>query len=121
MRNCSRRSASVRGPRSVSIRDGMLPRVTKWTVIVGSMAVAVTILVGVVTALQMKAEWWGALGQWAGAVGSVLAVAVALWIANKQAAVTAAQALAEQREKEINQARLGIPGMLSPRLRCGFQ
>ncbi|MEV6646982.1 hypothetical protein [Amycolatopsis sp. NPDC051371] len=26
-------------------------------------------------------EWWGAAGQWAGAVGTVAAVAVALWIA----------------------------------------
>jgi len=44
-------------------------------------------------------EWWGAAGQWAGAVGTVAAVAVALWIAIRDGR----QARADRRQRDVRE------------------
>ncbi|MEA5366404.1 hypothetical protein VA596_43215 [Amycolatopsis sp., V23-08] len=49
-------------------------------------------------------EWWGAAGQWAGAVGTVLAVAVALWIAIRDGRVARADRRQRDRRERQEQA-----------------
>jgi hypothetical protein len=44
-------------------------------------------------------EWWGAAGQWAGAVGTVAAVAVALWIAIRDGRV----ARVDRRKRDLRE------------------
>lgn len=52
-------------------------------------------------------DWWGAAGQWAGAVGTVAAVAVALWIAIRDGRVARAdRAKRELREWQEQAAKV---------------
>src|SRR5947209_7244757 len=52
-------------------------------------------------------DWWGAAGQWAGAVGTVAAVVVALWIAIRDGRLARAdRAKREQRERQEQAAKV---------------
>lgn len=52
-------------------------------------------------------EWWGAAGQWAGAAGTVAAVAVALWIAIRDGRLARAdRAKRDQRERQEQAAKV---------------
>lgn len=55
-----------------------------------------------------SADWWGAAGQWGGAIGSVAAVIAALWIARKgarDAAQIAEQGARETAARELRRQR----------------
>jgi hypothetical protein len=71
-----------------------------------AVAVGVVVLVAIPTGFLLPADAWGALGQWMGAAGTVLAVMIALRIARAEATAEAARTQAENREKELAQARL---------------
>lgn len=51
------------------------------------------------TTRSRSPEWWGAAGQWAGAVGTVAAVAVALWIAIRDGRV----ARKDRRQRDVRE------------------
>lgn len=73
-----------------------------------AIAGTVVVFVATVSAVWLDKEAWGALGQWAGALGAVLAVAVALRIAQREADNEAARRRAERVEHELQQARLVV-------------
>lgn len=77
-------------------------------------AVGIVVAVAAVTGIWMPADAWGALGQWAGAAGTVLAVMIALRIAHREAATDADRARFEKAEGEINQARLVTAELVYP-------
>lgn len=70
------------------------------TVAVGTVLVVV---LAVAAAFVMDASWWGALGQWAGAVGTISAVAVALHIANREARTAEARQRLEVEQREARE------------------
>jgi hypothetical protein len=63
---------------------------------------------------------WGALGQWAGALGTVLAVTVALRISQREADTEAERRRAEQTEQELEQARLVVAAIEYPSISATY-
>jgi hypothetical protein len=74
---------------------------------------AVLITAGVTRAVT-SVDTWAGLGQWAGAAGTVAAVAVALGAARREATLQAERVQAEAAEREIQQARLVTAEMVYP-------
>ncbi|MET9634470.1 hypothetical protein ABZX92_44150 [Lentzea sp. NPDC006480] len=73
--------------------------------IAGSLLV---LIAGLSAWLLKDGEAWGALGQWAGALGTVLAVTVALRISQREADAESERRQIEQAERELEQARLVV-------------
>lgn len=72
------------------------------------LAVGLTLVVGMISAVWLSPDAWGALGQWAGALGTVLAVTVALRISQRKVDLEAERRLLEKAERELDQARLVV-------------
>lgn len=79
-----------------------------------AIVLGVGVAAAVLTGVWMRADAWGALGQWMGAAGTVIAVMVALRIAQREAAAEADRVLSEKAEREIEQARLVTAEMVYP-------
>lgn len=74
-------------------------------------------VVAVPTGLFLPDDAWAGLGQWAGALGTVLAVIAALDIAHREAREQARRERLEAAEREIAQARLVIAEVKYPQQR----
>ncbi|WP_410644518.1 hypothetical protein [Amycolatopsis sp. lyj-346] len=66
------------------------------------LALAFILLIVMSVVLDQGADWWSAWGQWVGGIGSIVAAAVAVWIAQRGWAIAAA----EKSDNEAIQARL---------------
>jgi hypothetical protein len=76
----------------------------------GSIVACVVVVVfALVSAIWLDdKDAWGALGQWAGAFGAVMAVTVALRISQREAELEVEQRHIEKFERELEQARLVV-------------
>lgn len=62
-----------------------------------------SVVLAAITSFIMNSDWWGALGQWAGAVGTIAAVAAALHIANREARTAEARQRLEVEQREARE------------------